>query len=98
MTYLIVGLDRSTLTPRQRHVRERDVTRATRAAVAHAGADGIDLVVGAGIGPSQETRRDPRGAAQRPRRPTEPVGDAGLARQPTPQATSAHRAGRSSAA
>ena len=52
MTFLIVGLDRSTLTPWQRHVRERDMTRATRAAVARAGADGIDLVVAAVIGPS----------------------------------------------
>jgi hypothetical protein len=52
MTYLIVGLDRSTLTPWQRHVRERDVTSATRAAVARAGADGIDLVVAGVIGPN----------------------------------------------
>lgn len=51
MTYLIVGLDRSTLTPWQRHVRERDVTSATRAAVARAGADGIELVIAAVIGP-----------------------------------------------
>ena len=33
MTYLIVGLDRSTLAPWQRHVRERDVATATRVAV-----------------------------------------------------------------
>ena len=51
MTFLIVGLDRSTLAPWQRHVRERDVASARRAAVARAGADGVDLVVAAVIGP-----------------------------------------------
>jgi hypothetical protein len=50
MTYLIVGLDRSTLAPWQRHVRERDVASATRTAVPRAGADGVDLVVAAVIG------------------------------------------------
>ena len=52
MTYLIVGLDRRTLAPWYRHVRERDTIRAARAAVARAGADGVDLVVAAVIGPN----------------------------------------------
>jgi len=51
MTFLIVGLDRSTLAPWQRHVRERDVANATRVAVARADADGVDLIVAAVIGP-----------------------------------------------
>jgi hypothetical protein len=83
MTYLIVGLDRRTLAPWQRHVRERDVASATRAAVARAGADGVDLVVAAVIGPDERAGHNaalcaPRGAttptARRPS-PT-PVPDA----------------------
>jgi len=49
MIYLIVGLDRRTLSPWHRNI--RDVASATRAAVARAGADGIDLAVAAVIGP-----------------------------------------------
>jgi hypothetical protein len=52
MTFLIVGLDRRTFAPWHRHIRERDVASAARAAVARAGADGIDLVVAAVLGPS----------------------------------------------
>ena len=52
MTYLIVGLDRSTLAPWQRHVREHDVATAARTAVARAGADGVELIVAAVIGPN----------------------------------------------
>jgi hypothetical protein len=51
MNYLVVGLDRRTLTPWQRHVRRHDVAAAALAAVAHAAADGVDLVVAAVIGP-----------------------------------------------
>jgi len=51
MIYLIVGLDRRTLAPWQRNVRERDVPSATQAALARAGADGVDLVVAAVLGP-----------------------------------------------
>jgi len=51
MTYLIVGLDRSSLAPWKRHIRERDAAVATGAAIARARADGIDLVVAAVIGP-----------------------------------------------
>ena len=52
MTYLIVGLDRRTHVPWHRNVLERDVASATRAALARAGADGVDLVIAAVIGPS----------------------------------------------
>jgi hypothetical protein len=52
MIYLIVGLDRRTLAPWHRNVREPDTARATRAAVTRASADGIDLIVAAVIGPS----------------------------------------------
>jgi hypothetical protein len=49
MIHLIVGLDRRTLSPWRRNI--RDVASATRAAVARAGADGIDLAVAAVFGP-----------------------------------------------
>ncbi len=52
MTYLIVGLDRKTLAPWHRNILERDVASAARAALARAGADGVDLVVAAVIGPN----------------------------------------------
>ena len=52
MTYLIVGVDRRTLAPWHRHVRERDLLSATRSAVARACADGVDLAVAAVIGPN----------------------------------------------
>ena len=51
MTFLIVGLDRKTLAPWHRNVRERNVASAARTAIARAGADGVDLVVAAVIGP-----------------------------------------------
>jgi hypothetical protein len=51
MTFLIVGLDRRTLAPWHRNLRERDVGSAARAAVARARADGVDLVVAAVVGP-----------------------------------------------
>jgi hypothetical protein len=52
MTYLIIGLDRRTLAPWHRNVLERDAAGATRAALARARADGIDLVIAALIGPN----------------------------------------------
>jgi hypothetical protein len=52
MTYLIVGLDRTTLAPWHRNVFERDAASATRAALERAGAQGVDLVVAAVIGPN----------------------------------------------
>jgi hypothetical protein len=51
MVYLIVGLDRRTLAPWHRNIHHRDVAGATRAALARAGADGVDLVVAAVISP-----------------------------------------------
>ena len=51
MTFLIVGLDRNTLAPWHRNVTGRDATSAARTARTRAGADGIDLVVAAVIGP-----------------------------------------------
>lgn len=51
MTFLIVGLDRATLAPWQRHVRHRDAAAAASLAVARAVGDGVDLVVAAVIGP-----------------------------------------------
>jgi hypothetical protein len=60
MTYLIVGLDRRTLAPWHNNVLERDAARATRAAVARASADGIDLIVAAIIGPNSSVLDDPR--------------------------------------
>jgi hypothetical protein len=52
MTYLIVGLDRRTLAPWHRNILERDAACATRAALAHARANGIDLIIAALIGPN----------------------------------------------
>jgi hypothetical protein len=52
MTYLVVGLDRKTLAPWHRNVLDRDATHATRAALARAGAEGVDLVIAAVIGPN----------------------------------------------
>jgi len=51
MTFLIVGLDRKTLASWHRNVRERDAASAARTARTRAGADGVDLVVAAVIGP-----------------------------------------------
>jgi len=51
MTYLIVGLDRNTLTPWRRHVLAGDVTTAVRLGCARAAAQGVQLVVAAVIGP-----------------------------------------------
>jgi hypothetical protein len=51
MTFLIVGLDRTTHMPWHRNVRERDAAGAAHAARTRAGADGVDLVIAAVIGP-----------------------------------------------
>ena len=51
MTFLIVGLDRRTLAPWHRHVRERNVASAKRTARMRAIADGVDLVIAAVIEP-----------------------------------------------
>ena len=52
MTYLIVGLDRSTFTPWHRNVSADDVAAATRLAHVQADAVGVRLVVAAVIGPN----------------------------------------------
>ena len=52
MTYLIVGLDRATLTQWHGHVLARDAGTATRIAQARAAAHGIRLVIAAVIGPN----------------------------------------------
>jgi hypothetical protein len=49
--YLIVGLDRQTLTPWQENVRAADVAAAMRIARSRADASGVDLVVAAVLGP-----------------------------------------------
>ena len=49
--YLIVGLDRETLTPWHQSIRAEDEAAATRIARSRAGASGIDLVVAAVIAP-----------------------------------------------
>jgi hypothetical protein len=51
MTFLIVGVDRRSLTPWHRHVLAREVGEATRLAGIRAAADGVALVVAAVIGP-----------------------------------------------
>jgi hypothetical protein len=51
MTFLIVGLDRTTHTPWHRNVSDRDAASAARAARERASGDGIDLIVAADIGP-----------------------------------------------
>jgi len=52
MVYLIVGLDRSTLSPWHANVRGRDATGAREAARARACAAGVDLVVAAVLEPN----------------------------------------------
>ena len=52
MTYLIVGLDRNTLSRWHGHVLARDVGAATVIAQTRAAREGIKLVVAAVIGPN----------------------------------------------
>lgn len=52
MTYLIVGLDKHTLTPWRENIAAGDVTTAKQAALARASAQGIEVVVAAVIGPN----------------------------------------------
>jgi hypothetical protein len=58
MTYLIVGLDRSTLAPWHRNVLARDAGTATRLARGRAAAQGVQLVVAAVIGPNSSVLAD----------------------------------------
>ena len=59
MTYLIVGLDRTTLARWHDNVLANDLTTATRIARARAAAQGIKLVVAAVIGPNSSVLPDP---------------------------------------
>jgi hypothetical protein len=59
VTYLIVGLDRSTLARWHSNVLARDIGTATRIAHARAAAQGIKLVVAAVIGPNSCVLTDP---------------------------------------
>ena len=59
MTYLIVGLDRTTLTRWHGNVFARDIATATRIAEARAAAGGVRLVVAAVIGPKSCVVGDP---------------------------------------
>jgi hypothetical protein len=54
VTYLVVGLDRSTLTPWHENIRAEDVAAAMRIARSRAGAAGVDLVVAAVLGPDAQ--------------------------------------------
>jgi hypothetical protein len=49
--YLVIGLDRDTLTPWHDNVRAGDATTAEEIARARARAGGVDLVVAAAIAP-----------------------------------------------
>jgi hypothetical protein len=59
VTYLIVGLDRSTFARWHENVLADDVTAATRIARRRAAAAGINLVVAAVIGPCSSVLTDP---------------------------------------
>jgi len=54
MIYLIVGLDRQTLTPWHVNIGARDVKTAKRLARSRACSEGIDLEVAAVIGPHSD--------------------------------------------
>lgn len=58
MTYLIVGLDRTTLTRWHGNVLAKDLVTATRIARARAATQGIKLVVAAVIGPNSSVLPD----------------------------------------
>jgi hypothetical protein len=59
VTYLIVGLDRTTLARWHRNVLAHDIGTATRIAKARAAAEGVRLVVAAVIGPNSCVLHDP---------------------------------------
>jgi hypothetical protein len=62
MIYLVVGLDRRTLTPWHVNIGARDAFSAKQIARTRACADGIDLAVAAVIGPHSDVV-DPRPAS-----------------------------------
>jgi hypothetical protein len=82
VTYLIVGLDRTTLDPWHQNIQARDVMTAMRLAHARAKTLGINLVVAAVIGPNSSVLPLPAG---KPRRPA-------TRRRPDFQPTRPHRA------
>jgi hypothetical protein len=59
VTYLIVGLDRATLTPWHGHVLANDIATATATASERAAARGITLVIAAVIGPNSAVLEQP---------------------------------------
>ena len=61
MTYLIVGLDLTTLARWHGNVLAGDIDSATRIARTRAAAQGIELVVAAVIGPNSAVLSDPAG-------------------------------------
>lgn len=63
MTYLIVGLDRTTFARWHQNVLARDIGTATRIARARAAKQGIKLVVAAVIGPNSAVLPDPAEAS-----------------------------------
>jgi hypothetical protein len=58
VTYLIVGLDRTSLAPWHVNIRADDVATAKRIALARAAASGIALVLAAAIGPNSSVVPD----------------------------------------
>jgi predicted Fe-Mo cluster-binding NifX family protein len=62
MTYLIVGVDRSTLASWHQNVHADDASGAARTAFARAADRGIDLVVAAVIGPNSNVLYVPAAA------------------------------------
>jgi hypothetical protein len=58
VTYLIVGLDRTSLAPWHVNIRADDVATAKRIALARAAASGIALVLAAVIGPNSSVLPD----------------------------------------
>ena len=61
VTYLVVGLDRTTHARWHENVLAHDLATATRIAGARAAAQGIQLVVAAVIGPNSSVLPDPAG-------------------------------------
>jgi predicted Fe-Mo cluster-binding NifX family protein len=59
MTYLIVGVDRSTLASWHQNVSAQDACSAALTAAARAAQHGIDLVVAAVIGPASNVLYTP---------------------------------------
>jgi len=59
MTYLVVGLDQSTLAPWHQNIGAVDVASAKHIAFARAQARGIQLVIAAVIGPNSTVLADP---------------------------------------